>query len=86
MAKEEKRLEKMRANPKDWRIEDLQVIADSLGIEYKGTGGSHVVFRCVQYCHLTVPAKRPIKPVYIKQFLALVERVRGNEDDNGSEE
>ena len=77
----DKRLKKMQANPKDWRIEDLQAIADSLGIEYRSTGGSHVVFRCVQYCYVTVPAKRPIKPVYIKQFIELVERVKERQEN-----
>ena len=76
-----KRLEKMRANPKDWRIEDLQSIADSIGIEYKSNGGSHVVFRCAQCCHVTVPAKRPIKPIYIKQFITLVERAKERWED-----
>jgi predicted RNA binding protein YcfA (HicA-like mRNA interferase family) len=72
MTNAEKRLQKMQANPKDWRIEDLQTIADSIGIEYRSAGGSHVVFRCAECCHVTVPAKRPIKPVYIKQFIELV--------------
>jgi hypothetical protein len=77
----------MQANPKDWSIEDLQDIADSFGIEYRSTGGSHVVFRCMECCHVTVPAKRPIKPIYIKQFLALVERVKEQrENENNSTE
>ena len=84
MTNVDKRLEKMRANPKDWRIEDLQAIADSLEIEYKSTGGSHVVFRCAQCCHVTVPAKRPIKPIYIKQFLALVERLKERREDESN--
>ena len=85
MTNADKRLEKMRTNPNDWRMEDLQAIADSLGIEYKSTGGSHVVFRCAQRCHVTVPAKRPIKPIYVKQFILLVERMkeqRKNESDS----
>lgn len=84
MTNADKRLEKMRNNSKDWRIDDLQAIADSLGIEYKSAGGSHVVFRCVRCCHVTVPAKRPIKPIYIRQFLALVERVREKREDESN--
>ena len=76
MTNADKRFEKMKANPRDWRIEDLRTIADSLGIEHISAGGSHVVFRCVQCCHVTIPAKRPIKPIYIKKFITLVERVK----------
>ena len=86
MTNADKRLEKMRANLRDWHIEDLQIIADSLGIEYKSTGGSHVVFRCTQCCHVTVPAKRPIKPVYIKQFIALVERMKERQENESDAE
>ena len=80
----DKRLEKMRGNRNDWRIEDLQAIANSLGIEHKSTGGSHVVFRCAQCCHVTVPAKRPIKPIYIKQFIALVDRIKEQREDESN--
>jgi len=82
----DKRLKNMQANSKDWRIEDLQAIADSLGIEYRSAGGSHVVFRCTECCHVTVPAKRPIKPVYIKQFMALVKRVKERKNENNATE
>jgi predicted RNA binding protein YcfA (HicA-like mRNA interferase family) len=87
MANADKRSKKMQANPKDWHIEDLQTVADSLGIEYRSAGGSHVVFRCAECCHVTVPAKRPIKPVYIKQFIALVERMKEQrENENNTTE
>jgi hypothetical protein len=44
MSKAEKLLAKMRANPKDWRIEDLEAVAKRHGIEVRKTGGSHFVF------------------------------------------
>ena len=41
-----------------------------------GRGGSHVIFSAHGVREIvTVPAKRPIKPVYIKYFLALVDAV-----------
>lgn len=70
-----KRLEKMREKQTDWRIEDLTTIADSLGVAHRSTGGSHVVFRHPHCSHLTVPARRPIKPIYIRLFLELIEKV-----------
>ena len=69
----------MRVNPRDWRIEDLKVVAENFSIEYRQHGTSHVVFRHPAAGLLTVPAARPIKPVYIRHFLALIEKVEGNE-------
>lgn len=69
----------MRANPRDWRIEDLKVVADKFSIDYRQHGTSHVVFRHPVAGVLTVPAARPIKPVYIRHFLALIAKVEGNE-------
>ena len=72
MSKAEKLLERMRANPHDWRIEQLKTIADAFGIAYRQPGSSHVTFRHPSGAKLTVPAHRPIKPVYIKKFVFLV--------------
>ena len=68
-----KTLQKMRSNPRDWRIDDLKVIATRLGIEFRQKGTSHVTFRSPQGNSLVVPAARPIQPVYIRQFVALVD-------------
>ncbi len=73
MGKIEKLLNKMHNNPRDWRIDDLKVIADRFGLEYKQPGTSHVTFRSPQGFKLTVPAKKPIKPIYIKQFVELID-------------
>jgi predicted RNA binding protein YcfA (HicA-like mRNA interferase family) len=73
----EKLLARMRRNPRDWRIADLTAIADRLGIDWVHEGGSHVIFRHPDREHLSVPAARPIKPIYIKKFLMLVDKVRG---------
>lgn len=73
MGKFEKLLEKMHHNPKDWRIDDLKVIADRLNINYRQPGTSHVTFRFGTGKKLTVPAHKPLKPVYVKQFLDLID-------------
>jgi len=73
MASFKKTIEKMRQNPRDWRIEDLKIIADRLSIDYRQPGTSHVTFRTANGSKLTVPAKKPIKPIYIKLFLELLE-------------
>lgn len=72
MASAEKLLKRMRENPRDWKIEDLKVLADKFDIAYRQPGGSHVVFVSASGT-LSVPAHRPIKPVYIRRFLAMIE-------------
>ena len=62
--------------PAGWRIEELQAVAKENLIEWRrpGRGGSHVIFSAPGVREIaSVPAKRPIKPVYIKQFLALID-------------
>ncbi len=76
MGKAEKLLDKMRANPRDWRIGSLEVVAERYGIQVRKTGGSHFVFtHPASELAVTVPFKRPIKPVYITRFLALLDDI-----------
>jgi hypothetical protein len=75
-----KTLQKMRKNPMGWRIEELQAIADEKFVEWRrpGRGGSHVIFSATGVREIgSVPAMRPIKPVYIKQFVALIDAAGG---------
>ena len=73
MSRFKKQLEKMRTNPRDWRIEELKAIADRLGLDHRQPGTSHVTFRSQSGKKLTVPAHKPIKPIYIKQFIGLID-------------
>ena len=75
MANAGKILSRMRNNPRDWRIEDLRVLADHFGIIYRQHGTSHVTFRHSATGVLPVPAARPIKVVYIRRFLALIDAI-----------
>jgi hypothetical protein len=67
-----KLLEAMRRNPLNWRIEQLQTVARQHGIDWRQKGASHCVFVRADGKTLPVPAHRPIKPVYVKKFVALV--------------
>jgi hypothetical protein len=74
-----KTIEKMRRNQSGWRIEDLLAVAENCGLEWRrpSRGGSHVIFSASGIREIvSVPAKRPIKPIYIRHFLALVDTVR----------
>lgn len=77
MAKAEKIFQKMKTNPRDWRIEHLETVAAQYGINIRKSGGSHVVFgHAKSDIVVTVPAHKPIKPVYIRQFVVLIESLR----------
>lgn len=72
MASAKKILASMRRNAKNWRIEDLQTLANHYGIGYRQNGISHVFFT-FDPGYLPVPAHRPIKSVYIKHFVELLD-------------
>jgi len=64
----------MRDNPRDdWRIEDVKKVADRHDIDYRQPGTSHVTFRRNDGEKLTIPAHKPIKPIYIKMFIEFLE-------------
>ncbi len=76
MSKARKTLQKMKCNPKDWRIKNLETIAGYYGLNIRKSSGSHVVFgHSDSDIVVTVPAHKPIKPIYIKQFVVLVESI-----------
>ena len=67
-----KLLKAMGHNPLDWRIEQLQTVARQHGVEWRHDGTSHCVFIRTDGTTLPVPAHRPIKPIYVKKFVALI--------------
>lgn len=67
-----KLLEAMSRNPLDWRIEQMQSVARRYNIDWRHDGTSHCVFIRADGATLPVPARRPIKPVYVKKFVTLV--------------
>ena len=85
-----KTLHKMRRTQTGWRIEELQSVAEENGVVWRrpGHGGSHVIFSASGVREIvSVPAKRPIKPVYIRLFLALIDNaaeVKQDENNNNS--
>jgi len=85
-----KTLQKMRRTQTGWRIDELQSVAEENGVGWRkpGHGGSHVIFSASGVREIvSVPAKRPIKPVYIRQFLALIDNaveVKQDESKNKS--
>ena len=63
----------MRRNPLDWQISRLQTVTRQNGIDWRHDGGSHCVFVRSDGRTLPIPAHRPIKPIYVKKFVDLVD-------------
>jgi hypothetical protein len=85
MSKGDKLLNRMRRNPAgDWTIQDIQRLCDLLGwscLPPMG-GGSHWKIAAPGHDNiLTVPAKRPIKAIYIRKLMELVKAVNHGTDD-----
>lgn len=78
MAKRDKLLQRMRDNPRDWAISDVQTVCDGFEITCKKPPrGSHYgVSDVTQKEILTIPFDRPIKQVYIKKLVAFVDAVQ----------
>jgi len=75
-----KKIEKMRNNPRDWQLSDLEVIANHFGITVRRGKGSHVSFTHPKWVEiLTVPAHRPIKPIYVTKFVLLMDVLKQEE-------
>lgn len=67
----------MRQNPNDWAMAKLLTVAKQHGCEVRSTGGSHHVFSHPSVKDsLSVPARRPIKAIYIKRFVALIDQIQ----------
>lgn len=77
----DKLLLRMRANPRDWRIEHLESLARHFGLSVRKPGSSHVIFFHPAGTEmLSVPARRPIKPVYVRRFIAMIDELIRHED------
>jgi hypothetical protein len=80
VARADKLLSQMIAKPKgDWRIEHVRTVCKAYGLTCSAPkrGDHYKVSHPSQPEIVTVPAHRPIKPIYIKQFVALLRRVAG---------
>lgn len=77
MTTADKTLNRMRNNPQDWRIEDLLSVAGRYNIEVRNNGGSHHVFSATGITEsLCIPAHRPVKPIYVKRFILMIDSIK----------
>jgi predicted RNA binding protein YcfA (HicA-like mRNA interferase family) len=71
----------MRSKPRDWRIASLETVAAAAGVNVRKSGGSHVIFEHPAVAEaLSVPARRPIKPIYIKRFVQFMDSIGASDE------
>ena len=77
MARGERLLERMRGNPRDWRIGDVVTVCAAFGIACAAPRkGSHYKVKYDSQSEiLTIPARRPIKPVYVTDLVRYIDAV-----------
>ncbi len=82
MARWEKYLLRMRDNPRDdWTIEQIEVVArhyEDDGLIFKPPShGSHytIAHKGMPDYILTIPAHKPILPVYVKRFVSMIDSI-----------
>ncbi len=72
-------LERMRSNPRaDWTIKHVEAVCREDGLDCappRGGGSHHKVSHPSRAMILTIPHKRPIKPIYIRKLVALIDAV-----------
>jgi hypothetical protein len=76
-------LERMRANPQaDWTIADIVRVCRVCGLTITAPRrGSHYKVRDSKSgTTLTIPARRPIRAVYLRALVALADRFREGKD------
>lgn len=67
----------MRDNPRDWTLENVITVCQQNGLDIRaGKSSHHVVNHSELPTMVTVPAHRPIKPIYIKKLVELIDQVR----------
>ena len=92
MTKRQKRLDKMRQNPKNVSFDELRIVLEDFGFEFVRSNGSHHSFNVVingEPRLFVVPYKHPIKAVYVREALDLIDKIQeeqaqdteGNEND-----
>jgi predicted RNA binding protein YcfA (HicA-like mRNA interferase family) len=95
MTKRQKRLARLRQNPKDVTLDQLRRVIEDYGFEYRRTVGSHYTFTCViggETVTYVVLFHRPVKVVYVKRAIELIDEIiqeRGEDEpepDDGDED
>ncbi len=91
MTKREKRLQKIRQNPRNVSFDELRQVLEDYGFELRRINGSHHIFRAEVnevVWSLTIPLKKPhLKPSYVQASLDAIDEILEVQlqDENGTD-
>ncbi len=72
----EKRLARIRRQVNDTSPEDLRLALEDAGFRLEGTTASHWIYRHPRLArNLSIPYRRPLKPVYVRMALDAIAEV-----------
>jgi predicted RNA binding protein YcfA (HicA-like mRNA interferase family) len=83
MSKRQKRLNKIRQNPKNVSFEDLRQVLEDNGFELDHATGSHHIFRLKigdLVLRVNIPFARPIKSRYVIEALKAIKQVQDTQN------
>lgn len=93
MSKRQKRRVRIQQNPQNVRFEDLRTLLEDYGFVLDRSSGSHHTFKIQildEWIVLVIPYARPVRTVYVKLALKLIEeiesRVELENDDEPEDE
>ena len=77
MMSNDKLIKSMRANPRDWKISDIERAcrAYSIVCSPPSRGSHYKLHHPLINGILTVPARKPIKPIYIRLLLTMIDEL-----------
>lgn len=85
MTKDEKLYSRIVNNPKDVNFDELDKLMRKHGFERSnpGSGSSHYTYRHPDLTDiLTIPYKRPVKAIYVKQAIAAIEQLSQRSEES----
>lgn len=89
MSRRKKRLEKLRRNQKNVSFKDLRLVLEDCGFELVRSSGSHHSFSVTiegESRLFVVPYKHPVKPVYVREALKLIDQILAEQEELELEE
>ncbi len=88
MSKRSKRYKRIAQNPNNIIFDDLRNLLEDYGFEHRRTRGSHHSFVGRigdEKVSLVIPYRKPLKEVYVKKALALIEQIQALSIENDEE-
>lgn len=85
----QKRRRKITKNPKNVRFEDLRRLLEDYDFELKRTKGSHhsfVGYIGSEKTTIVIPFHRPLKEIYVKRVLSILDEIESLENEEEDDE